>query len=230
MRDSDFDNFTNMLAAIGDMKSKPQSEWALGVWWKALSSYDFEAVEDALIRHVQNPDNGQYMPVPADVIKLIQGNSIDSALVAWAKVDRAVRVIGPWGDVAFDDPLIHRVIKDMGGWVELGKKTDKEWPFTAKEFENRYRGYRTRADLTIYPHVLIGSFNMHNASASMATQPPMLIGDASKAEAVMLGGSSQPMIPMQLAVEAVMTQAPHIASSPKTDEEIIDINGNPEKK
>jgi hypothetical protein len=34
------------------------------------------------------------------------------------------------------------VISDMGGWVLLGSKGDGDWPFIAKEFENRYRGYR----------------------------------------------------------------------------------------
>lgn len=229
MREADYDNFANNLAAIGDMKKQPQSKWVIGIWWRALAAYDYAAVEDALVRHVQNPDNGQFMPTPADVIKLIQGNSVDAALVAWAKVDRAVRVIGPWGDVAFDDPLIHRVIEDMGGWAALGTKTDKDWPFIAREFETRYRGYRTRADLTVYPKVLTGSFNMHNDSASLSLQPTMLIGNAGKASAVMRGGSDQQLIPMQLAGPAIMAQVPRLAA-PKQNAEIIDIDFNHKEK
>lgn len=35
-------------------------------------------------------------------------------MVAWNKVDKAVRQVGAWTSVMFDDALIHRVISDMG--------------------------------------------------------------------------------------------------------------------
>lgn len=188
MVEADYDAFTNMLSAIGDMKRQPQSQWAFGVWWKALEHYDFNAVDDALIRHVQNPDNGQFMPTPADIIKLIDGSSVDAALVAWAKVDRAVRTVGTGPDVAFDDVTIHRVLHDMGGWTKLGDKDEKEWPFVAKEFATRYRGCRTRGELGEYPPILSGTYNMHNVSiGGHAMQPVQLIGDARKAAAVARG-------------------------------------------
>lgn len=110
-----------------------------------MKPFDLAAVKDALNRHCVNPDNGQFMPKPADVVKLLQGSSQDGALVAWAKVDRAVRQVGTYSTVVFDDPIIHRVVQDMGGWVALGDKREKEWPFVAKEFENRYRGYPMRS-------------------------------------------------------------------------------------
>lgn len=210
MRQSDYDKFTKMLCAIGDMKRQPQSPWAIGVWWKALEHYDFAGVEDALIRHVQNPDNGQFMPAPADVIRLIKGNTVDAALVAWAKVDKAVREAGPWTDVVFDDPLIHRVLEDMGGWVGFGAKTDKEWPFVAKEFETRYRGYRTRADLDAYPALLTGVFNTFNSYEGLAQQPPLLIGDPRRASTVMRGGSAARSIGMHLAGAALMAAVPRL--------------------
>jgi len=84
------------------------------------------------------------MPKVADVIKMLQGSTQDSALTAWAKVDKAVRSIGTQMSVAFDDPLIHKVIQDMGGWLGLGQRQEAEWPFVAKEFETRYRGFKAR--------------------------------------------------------------------------------------
>lgn len=166
----------------------------MSVWWEAMRQYDFAAVSQALNRHCINPDNGQFMPKPADVVKMLQGSSQDSALTAWAKVDQAVRKIGPYSDMVFDDALIHRVIHDMGGWQALGNKAEDEWPFVAKEFENRYRGFKSRGELPEYPPILTGISNAYNTNKGFKTKPPMLIGNVDKANVVMLGGTTKPMI------------------------------------
>lgn len=196
MNQSDFDNFCMVLTSVGELYGKPVGEFAISLWWGALKGYDLKAVQEALSRHVRNPDNGQFMPKPADVVKMMQGSTQDSALSAWAKVDRALRQIGPYQTVAFDDPLIHLVLHEMGGWIGLGNKNDDEWPFVAKEFENRYRGFKARGEVPAYPPKLIGISEAHNAKQGFETTPPMLIGDAVKAQQVMLGGTDKPLLGM----------------------------------
>ena len=147
-------------------------------------------MRDALGRHLRNTDTGQFMPKIADIIKMLQGSSLDSALNAWAKVDRALRQVGPYETVVFDDPLIHRVLHDMGGWMMLGQKTDDEWPFVAREFEQRYRGFKSRNERFEYPAKLIGVSEAHNSKEGHKTAQPMLIGDATQAKAVMLAGAN----------------------------------------
>lgn len=144
MQPSDAKSFRTLLAGVFGFYGKDLSEFALGVWWEAMRPFDFDAVRDALNRHAVNPDNGQFLPKPADVVRLLRGSTLDSALVAWAKVDKAVRSVGSYASVTFDDPVIHRVIADMGGWVAVCSGTEDEWPFKAREFENRYRGYANR--------------------------------------------------------------------------------------
>jgi len=147
-------------------------------------------VRDALGRHLRNTDTGQFMPKIADIIKMLQGSSLDSALNAWAKIDQALRQVGPYETVVFDDPLIHRVLHDMGGWMMLGQKTDDEWPFVAREFEQRYRGFKSRNERFEYPAKLIGVSEAHNSKEGHKTAQPMLIGDATQAKAVMLAGAN----------------------------------------
>jgi hypothetical protein len=125
---------------------------------------------------------------------MLQGSTQDSALVAWAKVDRAVRSCGTYNSVVFDDPVIHRVIVDMGGWVLVGGKDEKEWPFVGKEFENRYRGYRMRSETPEYLPVLIGIAEAQNNRMGQKSQPPVLIGNAEQAKRVMLGGADKPLL------------------------------------
>ncbi len=155
-------------------------------------------------------DTGQFMPKIADIIRMLQGSSQDSALTAWSKVDKAVRQIGPYRSVVFDDALIHVVLHEMGGWSGLSRKTDDEWPFVAREFENRYRGFKSRGDIPAYPPKLLGISDSHNAQSEKTMgfiQPPMLIGDAAKAEQVMRGGTDRPLLGMtKLNVESHILQ------------------------
>jgi hypothetical protein len=194
MQVDEFQKFHDGIAGVMGFYGKSISRFALDVWWTALKSYELPAVIDAFNRHLANPDAGQFAPKPADIIRMLQGSTQDSALRAWAKVDRAVRSIGTYCDVVFDDALIHRVIQDMGGWIGLGTKTEAEWPFVAKEFENRYRGFRSRNEHPPYAPVLIGIATAHNEPKGFASGKPVLIGNRELAQRVLREGASQPML------------------------------------
>lgn len=191
MQTDDFPKFHEGISGVMGFYSKSVSTFALDVWWNALKVYDLPAVVDAFNRHLANPDAGQYAPKPADIIRMLQGSTQDSALRAWAKVDQALRRIGTYTDVVFDDPLIHRVIHDMGGWIGLGTKNEDEWPFVAKEFENRYRGFRVRSEIPEYPTKLIGIANAHNEKHNFKPDAPVLIGNELMARQVLNGGTDK---------------------------------------
>jgi hypothetical protein len=195
MIDADRKVFFETIAGVYGFYRQDFSKFAGNVWWEAMKPFDFKAVADALNRHCVNPDVGQFMPKPADVVRMLQGSTQDSALVAWAKVDRAIRTVGTHKSVAFDDPLIHRVLVEMGGWIQIGTKTDDYWPFLKNEFVNRYRGYRGRSEVPEYPPVLIGIAEAQNSQQNLAhREPPTLIGDQAQAERVALGGSGKPLL------------------------------------
>src|SRR5438132_401555 len=116
------ENFQTLMQGVYDFYGKDLSKFALSVWWQAMRPYDFHAVTEALNRHCVNPDAGQFMPKPADVVRMMQGSTQDAALVAWSKVERAVCGVGSYQSVVFDDPLVHRVVYEMGGWIALCAK------------------------------------------------------------------------------------------------------------
>lgn len=194
MNASDRPEFFAMIADVYAFYKSDFSEFAGRVWWEAMLPYDFAAVADALNRHCVNPDSGQYLPKPADVVRMLAGSTQDAALVAWSKVDRAVREVGTYRSVVFDDPVIHRVVTDMGGWVPLGAKGEDEWPFVRTEFVNRYRGYRMRSETPEYLPVLIGISDASNSKAGFACAAPTLIGSAEAAKAVLANGSDRPLL------------------------------------
>lgn len=194
MRHEDKPDFAGLMVSIGEYYGREVSDNLIGMYWQGLQHYDLAAVRDAMNRHVANTDSGQFMPKIADIGKMLAGTTQDAALRAWAKVDQAVRRIGTYRDVVFDDPLIHRVLHDMGGWVAMGSKTEDEWPFVAKEFENRYRGFRARSETPEYPPMLSGISGMYNQQKGFKAEQPMLIGDPAKAQEVRRLGCDKAMI------------------------------------
>lgn len=194
MKHEDKPDFAGLMVSIGEYYGREVSDNLIGMYWQGLQHYDLAAVRDALNRHVANPDSGQFMPKIADISKMLAGTTQDAALRAWAKVDQAMRRVGTYRDVAFDDPLIHRVLHDMGGWVALGNKNEDEWPFVAKEFENRYRGFKARSETPEYPPVLVGIAGMQNRQNGFHNDPPMLIGNPAQAQAVIEAGVDKALI------------------------------------
>lgn len=198
MKPVDKKPFLTLIADVYAFHRQPFSTFAGNVWWEAMKPFDFAAVSDAITRHHMNPDSGQFLPKPADVVKMLGGTTLDSALSAWSKVDRAVRTVGTVHSVVFDDPLIHRVIADMGGWVKVGAcPSEDEWPFVAKEFQNRYRGFVMKSEQPEYPRVLIGQAEAQNALSGMPSQPPQAIGDVAKCRQVYFKGGDKVALGVQ---------------------------------
>lgn len=196
MQSQDRKRFGLCLVAMAEVYGKTPSDAVIALWWHALHRFDVEAVASAFERHVTNPDVGQWMPKPADVIRMLEGTSIDVAMVAWAKVDKAVRSVGGYASVAFDDALVHRVVHDMGGWIGLNGKTLDEWPFVGNEFRTRYTAFRSRQETPEYPTRLIGISEANNTARGLmyAVGEVVLIGDPDQARRVLAGGTDKPTI------------------------------------
>lgn len=194
MKPQDFQEFSDLLQAVADVYGKRLTELSIGVYWGALQPHDLAVVREAMNRHVTNPDNGQFMPKPADLIRMMQGSSQDKALQAWHKVDKTLRTVGPYRSVVFDDPLIHRVLHEMGGWIALATKTEDEWPFVAREFEHRYRAFAGRQETPEYLPLLVGMAEAENRRTRQLCEAPLLVGNANVAMTVMGGGTQRPAL------------------------------------
>jgi hypothetical protein len=189
MSPDQFDAFADLLRAVYGYYGKDLSEDTLAIWWGGVKHMDLAAVRDALNRHVQNPDTGQFVPKIADIVKMGQGSTGNMALRAWTLVDQAVRTIGPYRSVTFDDRITMRVLQDMGGWAKFANTQEQEWPFVAKEFQNRYSGYRVRSEIPECPDHLVGIAEAQNVMNGMPLEPVMLIGNQDKAREIRLNGT-----------------------------------------
>lgn len=200
MNTSDKANFLKLVGDVHGFYNKPFNAFSGNVWWEALKPYDFAAINQAFSRHAVNPDNGQFAPRPADIVRMMGGTSGDAALGAWSKVERAIRSIGQYESLLFDDPLIHRVIEDMGGWVKMCScPSEDDFVFVAKEFQTRYRGFAMRSERPPYPRCLIGLAEASNAKEHLEqTRRIRMVGDPEKCQAVYRNGGDQSALPVAL--------------------------------
>lgn len=188
MNDQDKRAFKELITSVLAFYRQDASTFALQVWWAACESFDMEQVRKALNAHAVDPERGQFCPKPADVVKALQGTKTDRARMAWGKAFDAMQRVGAYKSVAFDDPVIHAVIEDLGGWTKLCRSDLNELSYIEHRFCEAYRAYSGRPDLA-YPAKLIGEFEAVNRHEGRKVAPPVLVGDPQKAADVLrLGG------------------------------------------
>lgn len=192
MLENDKKLFLQCLTLLAESFNRKVSGLLLETYWQGLAAYPFDQVKQAMLSTLQNPDRKWGMPTSADLIVLLQGDSRSYALKAWSEVVNAVRTVGRYDSVIFDHPIIHCVIRDMGGWVYLCQQPEKELPFLRHEFEKRYRDYQGKP-LPHYPCSLKGSLEHDNQVQGFSHTPPdpILIGNPKRALAVYNNGVKQ---------------------------------------
>lgn len=205
MKTTDRTEFAAMLTAtVVGVYSKPApGHDVIGIWFSALQGFDLPDVRRAFSLHVRDPDRGQYPPRPADITRFIEGSTQTQGMLAWSKVEKAMRCVGGYQTVVFDDPLIHAVIAELGGWPALCRVETKDLPFRAKDFERRYSAHRSMRQLPSYQPRLSGITETERRAGGHELPQPVLVGDRDKAARVLIGGGeANPLgIALQSALE-----------------------------
>jgi len=205
--------FAKALSALAEYYGRELSDGVIQLYWQGLQQFSIDEIETAVGRHLQNPDTGQWMPKIADVVRMLEGTTQSSAAIAWAKIMRAIGSVGQYQSIAFDDPVIHLTIDDLGGWPGICQTTEQELPFLQSRFEKNYRAYKSRGqDIPPHPRYLPGVSEIQNGPDGFKSDPPRLVGDLEKAKAVYLGGSDAPRLPVHIGSVALSETKLRLAS------------------
>lgn len=190
MRKNDFEQFVALLAAEAEIRNaKPLSEGALLLWWQRMQRFELDQVLRAFDRHSQDAERGRFMPQPADLMRYIEGTATDKAALAWGKVIDAASSVGAYQDVRFDDPAIHAVIEDLGGWPKFCRTETKDLSYLQHRFTESYKAYANRGEFD-FPPMLGGDRSPDEMFQRRGLRPPepVVIGDvAMAAEVARLG-------------------------------------------
>lgn len=186
--------FAALVSDVMAFYRRDVSDFAIGVWWQACEPFALEQVRQAFTAHAMDAERGHFEPRPSDLVRHLQGTRTDRARIAWGKVMEAMQRIGAYTSVVFDDPVIHAVVEDLGGWVKLCRGELRDLSHTEHRFCESYRAYAGRQQTPDFPAVLSGEHDAANRLAGQPCQPPVLIGDRAQAERVLSLGATGPRL------------------------------------
>ena len=176
MQDQDKGKFREMMMTAGEVYGREITKPLLQVYFAALAALTIDQAQAAMMAHMQNPDNGQFFPKPADLLRAVSGTSKqqaaaveDRASIAWACIERDIRRIGSYGTLKLDDKQALATVKAMGGWRELCMCDEDKLEWKRKEFIRMYETFE-RTPLEALPASLPGLIELSDHKASGRAQ------------------------------------------------------------
>ncbi len=127
------------LVGVYGFFDKELTEFAIRVWTDALAGLPIEAVEAAFTAHLKDPNAGRFLPRPADILRQINGDSEERALIAWGEVISAARS----GGGRFDGAT-QQAIDSMGGMGRIRLAGEHENGFLQRQFVAAFKAYKAR--------------------------------------------------------------------------------------
>jgi len=163
--------FTGILDFMAEGLGVDMTELKYRFYFAALSDLTIEEIKRAA-SHIARTVT--FFPKPVDFRNAINGNQDEAAIIAWEKVQKGKSKAGQYQSVKFDDPVIHTVIKLMGGWgavCRLEGHDDEKWQRI--EFEKTYKAIQgSNKD---HPEYLPGIADVENEARGLEYKKPIII-------------------------------------------------------
>ncbi len=120
MDSNDTGKFSDAMGVMCEVFSKELSPLAIQTYFRAMERFQVEQIEGAISEAIVSC---RFFPKPVELIEFItgkSGNLADIAEVEAGKVLQAVKQIGHYNSVKFDDPVTTAVIHmGFGGWSKV---------------------------------------------------------------------------------------------------------------
>lgn len=179
-----------LLGGVYSFYEKELTMFHIGVWKRALADFEIDVIYAAFDAHMMDPESGKWLPKPADITKVLHGTRAERSAVAWGLVLQAIQRVGAYATVAFEDPVIHCVIEDLGGWPTVCRVQIDELPFLEARFHKSYAAHVKAG--TQHPPRLAGITDSSNGLRGYDLMAPVLIGDPQRARRTIDTGSMLP--------------------------------------
>ncbi|MGV1045540.1 DUF6475 domain-containing protein [Limnohabitans sp.] len=224
MPPSTTDDLSDFLADALSYWRVDLSWFSLSVWQQACEPFTLEQVRKAFTAHATDPQRGMFPPKVADIVRALQGTHGDRSLIAWGKTLEAMSRVGAWRDVVFDDPVIHAVVQDLGGWVKLCRMPSKDIGYVQHRFCQTYQAYASVGHLD-YPAVLAGDCSPGGEYHRYGLPEPEVVHIGKRAQAALvLAGGSASKAPSLFALAHLTPTPERPSSQPRDPKENLDAD------
>ena len=141
---------------------KPVSEQKIDTWESLIVvEYGMPALKTAVRTLIRSRDKYEKgFPRISEIVRIVDDDDNedieDIALHQWITVKETIVKVGTYSSVKFDDPLIHKTINSISGWVELGQVETDQLQWKEKEFIRNYISFARNIDEIDCPKYLPG--------------------------------------------------------------------------
>jgi len=174
MKKQDLKRFLNAMAAMEQNFFTECSEEKTKLYFNMLSDLSIEEFEAAVYKII-NESLYRSFPTIGMIRQALYGSIEDQATIAWYKVIVAMKTLGAYESIEFDDAVIHSVIEFLGGWPKLCRTTEDEMKWKEKEFVNLYKVLRGRQKHPQYTKGLIELSNRERGFEQFISSPKPLL-------------------------------------------------------
>jgi len=172
--------FAEMMTMLCEVFGKEPTKPLIAAYYMALKDMTQQELERAIEGILTKKFNK--MPLPAEILEFIHGNLEDRAMLALEKVERAMRDVGGYRSVVFDDPVIHMVIESFdGGWPGLCAIPEREWKFARKDFLKLYQAMSKEKNRRPVPKLVGIHEHINQLNGCEYKGRPVVVGDRKRA-------------------------------------------------
>lgn len=132
--------FSRALSLLTAAVGRPMPEEQLAAWYALLGDLTPDELKRGLVETLRTH---QFAGFPT--VGTIRSNSgcvthtaKGDPLLAWQAVRDAIRRVGAYDSPRFEDPVIHAVIRELGGWVAVCDTPSDEMQWLEKRFSAAY--------------------------------------------------------------------------------------------
>lgn len=179
MKSEDFTRFATAIAVMGECFQKEPSESMSDMYWRVLQDMPIETFEAACLTLVNTRKITGTFPLVAEIRDAAGGGASAMALrvvTAWDKFMYALHRHAPYDSIRFDDRIINHIVRQWGGWTEMGDWPAEETKWKRKEFVQLYEAYAANPALPDSDGHLVGLTEAHNRDKAPEFVPqPFLI-------------------------------------------------------
>ncbi len=147
------ETFLQGMTIVETVLCKQMTKQQIDIYFKLLEDIPDKNFVSGITRLMQERVYTN-IPSPAEIRNYCLENRENDLLVraseAKIKLKNALCQIGIYETVAFDDPVLHLLIRDLGGWCKVGTMPEKAFEdFMKFKFEKLYIAYATRQNTNI---------------------------------------------------------------------------------